>query len=188
MANEVHAIKSAKDRQKMKDALHGRDRLLYVMGVSLGLRISDLLTIKVGDVRGKDRLYMTEEKTGKRREIKLSASVRKEIAQLYGDDDGGKNVSDDAYLFRSKRSNKPIDRVQAYRILNAAAERAGIAGNIGRIGTHTLRKTFGWMLYENGTDITRIMHILRHSSERETLRYIGIEQDEIDEAYEGIEV
>ncbi|SFP99659.1 tyrosine-type recombinase/integrase [Salibacterium halotolerans] len=181
MANEVNAIKSKVDRDKMKRALHGRDRLLFVVGVSLGLRISDLLPLKVGDLRGQDTLYIAEKKTGKRRPIKLNATVRKEVAKLDGEDD--------EYLFRSKRSHhKPIDRVQAYRILNAAAERAGIAGKIGGIGTHTLRKTHGWMLYENGTDITRIMRILKHSSERETLKYIGIEQQELDEAVEAIEV
>ena len=102
-----------------------------------------------------------------------------------------KNIegNDEDYIFKSRKGdNKPISRVQAYRILNEAAERAGIAEKIGNIGTHTLRKTFGFRLYENGINVTRIMAILGHSSERETLKYIGVTADEIAEAYEAIEV
>lgn len=113
--------------------------------------------------------------------ITFSPSVLKIVNQLEGDDDD--------YVFASRQGGgKPITRVQAYRILNDAAKRAGIYEKIGGIGTHSLRKTFGYRLYENGVDITRIMSILNHSSERETLRYIGITADEISEAYESIEV
>ncbi|WP_352230654.1 tyrosine-type recombinase/integrase [Bacillus sp. YKCMOAS1] len=81
-----------------------------------------------------------------------------------------------------------ISRVQAYRILNEAAERAGIAKKIGNIGTHTLRKTFGYRLYEMDIAVDRIMAILGHSSEKDTLKYIGITADEISDAYESIAI
>jgi integrase len=178
MSNTVEAITDKKDIERMKKALHGRDRLMFVMGVSLGLRISDLLSLKLGDVRGKTHLIIVEEKTKKRRPIKLSSTVMNEVAKLTGDDGD--------YIFQSRKgSNKPIGRVQAYRILNAAAERAGLALNI---GGHSLRKTFGYQLYAQGIDITRIMEILNHSTPAMTLKYIGITAKEIDDAYEAIEV
>jgi integrase len=181
MSNAVEPIRDPKDVARMKAALHGRNRLMFVMGVSLGLRISDLLALKLGDVRGKERIKIKEKKTRKPREIKLSKTVMTEVAKLDG--------ADDEYIFRSRQGgNKPISRVQAYRILNAAAERAGIAEKIGAIGTHTLRKTHGYKHYQNGVHITRIMAILNHSSESTTLRYIGITAEEIDEAYDAIEV
>ncbi|MET3507271.1 tyrosine-type recombinase/integrase [Halalkalibacter oceani] len=181
MSNEVNPIKSDRDIAKMKAALHGRNRLMFVMGVSLGLRISDLLEIKIGDVRGKTELVVTETKTKKPRRIKLSKTVIAEVKKLEG--------ADDEYIFRSRQGgNKPISRVQAYRILNEAAERAGIADKIGAIGTHSLRKTFGFKLYTQGIDVTRIMAILNHSTPAMTLKYIGITRDEIDAAYEAIEV
>ncbi|MFO6497608.1 tyrosine-type recombinase/integrase [Bacillus sp. z60-11] len=102
------------------------------------------------------------------------------VSQLEGDDDD--------YVFASRKGGKTITRVQAYRILNDTAKRAGIYDKIGGIGTHTLRKTFGYRLYENGVDVSRIMSILNHSSERDTLKYIGITADEIEAAYESIEV
>ena len=49
-------------------------------------------------------------------------------------------MKEDDYLFKSKRTNKPISRIQAYRILKEAAAACGLE----EIGTHTLRKTFGY--------------------------------------------
>ncbi|MDQ0270735.1 integrase [Cytobacillus purgationiresistens] len=184
MSNAVDAIKTKRDIERMKKALHGRDRLLFVIGVSFGLRISDLLTLKIGDLRNKTHLTVVEKKTTgtrkqrKPRRIKLSQTVVAEVKAL-----GGHN---DDYLFQSRKGvNQPISRVQAYRILNDAAERAGIDVNI---GTHSLRKAFGWQLYNKGIDVTRIMEIFGHSTPAMTLKYIGITSQEIDDAYEAIEV
>jgi integrase len=180
-ANAVQPIREKRDTEAMKQALNGRDRLMFVMGVSLGLRIGDLLALRIGDLRGKTHITVKEQKTKKQRYIKLSDNVMKEIAKLDGDST--------EYVFKSRQGeNKPISRVQAYRILNSAAERAGIADKIGAIGTHTLRKTFGYQLYQKGVDITRLMEILSHSTPTMTLNYIGITRDEIDAAYDAIDI
>lgn len=181
MCREVNAIKSKRDFNKIKRHLHGRNQALLTLGTAFGLRISDLLTLKIGDVRGKDQLVFVESKRGKKRYITLSPSVKKIVNEFEG--------ADDEYIFKSRKGkNKPISRVQAYRILNDAVERAGLSDKLGPIGTHSLRKTFGYRLYEQGLDITRIMTILGHSSAKETLRYIGVTADEIADAYMSIEV
>lgn len=178
MSNTVDALKTKREIERMKNALHGRDRLLFVIGVSFGLRVSDLLTLKIGDLRGKTHLTIAEKKTTKRRRIKISQTVVAEVAKLDGNDGD--------YLFQSRKGdNNPISRVQAYRILNDAAKRAGLEI---AVGTHSLRKSFGWQLYNKGIDITRIMEIFGHSTPGMTLRYIGITSQEIDAAYEAIEV
>lgn len=185
MGNEVFPIKSKRDFNKIKRHLHGRNRLLLTLGTAFGLRISDLLTLKVEDLRNNSAaLTLVESKRRKKRVITFSPSVKREIAQAI--ESTAKNSD---YVFRSRKgANRPISRVQAYRILNAAVDRAGLTDKVGNIGTHSLRKTFGYRLYENGVNITRIMAILGHSSERETLKYIGVTADEIAEAYESIEV
>ncbi|WP_077736507.1 tyrosine-type recombinase/integrase [Bacillus sonorensis] len=181
MANEVFPIKSKRDYNKFIKALKpGRDQWLAQLGTAFGLRISDLLLFKIGELRGQKSITLREKKRKKKRVITFSPSVLKIVSQLEGDDDD--------YVFASRKGGKPITRVQAYRILNDAAKRAGIYDKIGGIGTHTLRKTFGYRLYENGVDVSRIMSILNHSSERDTLKYIGITADEIEAAYESIEV
>ncbi|WFA04421.1 tyrosine-type recombinase/integrase [Bacillus sp. HSf4] len=181
MANEVFPIKSKRDYNKFIKALKpGRDQWLAQLGTAFGLRISDLLLFKIGELRGQKSITLREKKRKKKRVITFSPSVLKIVSQLEGDDDD--------YVFASRKGGEPITRVQAYRILNDAAKRAGIYDKIGGIGTHTLRKTFGYRLYENGVDVSRIMSILNHSSERDTLKYIGITAEEISEAYESIEV
>jgi integrase len=69
--------------------------------------------------------------------------------------------------------------VQAYRILNDAAQRVGIDA----VGTHTLRKTFGYHTYRQTKNLGLVQKLLNHTSSVDTLRYIGIEQEDLDAAY-----
>ena len=86
-----------------------------------------------------------------------------------------------AYLFQSRRSQDRIHRVQAWKILNAAAQEVGLS----EIGTHTLRKTFGYHFYQKYKDVAVLQQIFNHSSPAVTMRYIGINQDIMDEKVDG---
>lgn len=176
--NEVQPIRQKKDINKMKRALHGRNKLLFILGINLGLRISDLLQLKVSDFieennRFRKHAIVTEDKTNKKRKMAISDAVKREIKAA-----GISEYSED-YLFPSRKGSKPIGRVQAYRILNDAAERAGLT----EIGTHTLRKTFGYHAYKGGVSIQTIQKLLNHSSEKDTVKYIGINQDNLDDVH-----
>lgn len=178
--NEVQPIRRKKDIEAMKKALgNPRDKLLFIFGINTGFRISDILGLKIGDIiaNGKpiDALKVKEKKTGKTRVVKLNKSIKDELAKIEGDAD--------EYLFKSRKGNKPISRVQAYRILNAGAVRARIKDEI---GTHTLRKTFGYHAYKKGVPVPLLMDILNHSSEKITLRYIGIKQESFNDVYDAI--
>lgn len=175
---EVQPIRSLEKIQDMKNrlALNGkRDELLFSMGINTGLRISDLLTLKVVDVKGRKDYTLIEKKTKKSKRIMLHA-VYDDITEYT------KFKADDEYLFASgKRGYAPITRVQAYRILNSAARDIGLDG----IGTHTLRKTFGYHFYKKNQNIAMLQQLFNHSSPSITLRYIGITQDEIAEEWEN---
>src|SRR5690625_7539986 len=80
----------------------------------------------------------------------------------------------------AEKGDKHLSRGQAWRILNKAADVAGV--NVA-IGTHSLRKTFAYHAYKSGVELPLLMRVLNHASQRETLRYIGIESDGIDEIY-----
>lgn len=73
-----------------------------------------------------------------------------------------------------------MERTQCYRILNKASKEAGLDF---KIGTHSLRKTFGYHHYKKFKDIAMLQKIFNHSSPEITLRYIGIDQDMIDNSY-----
>lgn len=149
-----------------------RNYFLFVMGINTGLRISDLLPLRVRDVKGKSHLLINEKKTKKRKKFKLNADLREEIAQYVA----GKDL--DEHLFASSRRPRPITRVRAYQIINGTAAKLGLT----EIGCHSTRKTFGYFFYKKTRDIATLQMIFNHSHPQITLRYIGINQDLMDEA------
>ncbi len=174
----VDPIRKTEDIKAMKKILkrHSqRDLLFFVLGINTGLRISDLLSLKVNDVwdsaRVRKFLYLTEPRTGEEHAFYLNRSVERELKAFLST----VNFEQQDYLFKSKKNNSPITRQQAYRIVNQAAKDAGLNG---KIGTHTLRKTFGYHAYRKGIAVSFIAKILNHHSSSETLRYIGIDKND----------
>lgn len=148
-----------------------RDYLLFLLGINSGLRISDILRLKVRDIYNKDYIEITEQKTNKYKRFPITYSFKNTLEEFIVD----KNSED--WLFKSRKGKKAITRIQAYRIINQACTEAGITE---RIGTHTLRKTFGYHFYQEKKDIALLQYIFNHSAPSVTLRYIGINQDMID--------
>lgn len=180
----VQPIRDKKALETMKKLLKAnnpRDHCLFVLGINSGLRISDLLTLQVSDVidgkgRIKDRITLRERKTNKVKDFPLGETSRKASKEYLESVDGEPAQA----LFASRKGSGPITRQQAYRVLNDAARAIGIKD---KIGTHSLRKTFGYHAFQAGVDITRIQKLLNHSSPSVTLAYIGITQDELDDVY-----
>src|SRR5665647_808071 len=145
-----------------------KNYMMFVVGINTGLRISDILNLKVVDVRDKTHITLIEQKTKKPKRFRINTNLKNEIDKYIT------NMRDDEYLFQSQKGvNKPITRVQAYRILNKAGERVGL----GEIGTHTLRKTFGFHFYQKTKDVALLHKLFNHSAPSVTLLYIGINQD-----------
>lgn len=176
----VEPIKHMKDIKAIRKLLKQqsqRDLLFFVFGINTGIRISDLLFLKVNDVWDgqniKEFVYIKEShaEDSHIKAFYINNSVQIELKKymsLY-------ELHVDDYLFKSKKNDQPISRQQAYRIINLAAKEVGIPG---KIGTHTLRKTFGYHAYRKGIAISILMKIFNHHSSSETLRYIGIDKTE----------
>ena len=157
-----------------------RDLLLFTMGINTGLRISDLLKLKVIDVRNKSHVEIKEQKTGKIKRFPLLGNLQSMIEEYV------RGRLDNEYLFRSREgANKPITRVMAYLIINEACQKAEITDSI---GTHTLRKTFGYHHYQQFHDVAILQYLLNHSSPSITLRYIGISQDNVENTLQQFEL
>ncbi|MFS0864111.1 site-specific integrase [Fredinandcohnia sp. 179-A 10B2 NHS] len=155
-----------------------RNYILFLLGINTGLRISDLLKLKVKDVEGW-YIVIREQKRKKYRRIKMTSELKREIREYI------KDKPKNEYLIKSREgSNKPITRGMAYVILNQIARAYGLES----IGTHSLRKTFGFMFYKQFKDVVALMRIYNHSDPKETLRYIGIEQDELDDMMKKFKV
>jgi site-specific recombinase XerD len=174
----VDPIKDIKQITSIKKKLQQqspRDLLLFVLGINTGIRISDLLSLKVGDIWNENKprefLCVKDGKTGDVKAFYINSSVEAALESYLG----GGALKEDEYLFKSKKENLPISRQQAYRIINTAAKEVGISG---KIGMHTLRKTFGYHAYTKGIAISILMSIFNHQTPAETLRYLGIDKNE----------
>lgn len=179
-------VEPIRDKAKIKHMyqyLHGRDTkygLLLKFGLNTGLRISDILPLRVKHVFAssrefRDYLALKEKKTKKEKKIKLNNALRKEIQSYIKEN----NLSSEDYLFPSKKGEH-IGRIQAYRVLKEASNLVGIEN----FGTHSLRKTWGYWTYKMSKyNIGLIMDTFNHSSQSITLRYIGVNQDQKDELY-----
>ena len=173
----VEPIRSKKDIKNICDWFYskGWDKyaVLFYFGVSSGLRISDIIGLKVKDVVGTTRIQMREQKTGKIKEFPLN----KKLSTLFSDFCAG--ADDEDFVFQG-RQGRQLDRSQVYRRINEACQALNIDANV---GTHTMRKTFGYHFYRQYKDITLLQEIFNHTAPDVTKRYIGITQDEINTAY-----
>ncbi|MBK0072359.1 site-specific integrase [Bacillus sp. S56] len=171
---DVQPIRSLDKIDDMKWSLKKwcgeRDYILFLLGINTGLRVSDLLKLKINDITGKKKLTVKEGKTEKPRTIHLT-NIYKELNDYIGTLEGT------VWLFPSRKGNKPISRIQVYRQLNKASDMVDISDGI---GTHTMRKTFGYWYYKQTKDIATLQQILNHSHPEITLRYIGITDEEIE--------
>ena len=159
----------------LKNNFH-RDFILFFIGIHTGLRISDILRLKVSDVKGKSHIEIIEKKTRKKKKFYINKELRKEIREYCK---GKENYS---FLFCSRKGiNSPITRVRAYQILKDIGDQFDI-----HISCHTLRKTFGYFHYSDNKDIATLMEIFNHSSQKVTLIYIGVMQEEIDKTIKDL--
>ena len=146
-----------------------RDYVLFWTGIYTGRRISDILDLKVRDVRNKDRIVFKEHKTGKKADIIINPELKKIFSEYC------KNKKDYDYLFpNGRKPPKPISRVRVWQILNEAGNKFCYEQPL---GCHSLRKTFGYFLYKDRKDVVAIKELLNQSDISVTKRYIGVDQE-----------
>jgi integrase len=160
---------------------HGhRDELLFVLGINTAFRISDLLSLTIGDVwengKPKGELRLKERKTAKPRACPLNNAVTT-LVERYISELQPQNLGDP--LFPSQKGGR-LSRKRAFWILRDAGLKVGLKD----IGTHSLRKTFGYHAYKKtGGNIALVQRLLNHDNPGDTLRYVGITKDEMDEVF-----
>ena len=100
--NYVQPIRDKKKIQTMKTVLKAKDEKYYIMflvGINVGLRISDILTLKVSDVRDRTHINIVEKKTGKTKRFLLNSKMQAELTDYISKF----SLSDDDYLIRSRK-------------------------------------------------------------------------------------
>lgn len=162
------------------DDEHGRRLfLMFEIGIRLGLRIGDLLQLRVGDIRGKTsytyRPAKQRHKNGGRG-VTITLTIEPKLRKIM--DARMHDLADDAFIFASRKSTrggnpKPISRQQAYHDMKDIGRICGVPG----LGCHTLRKTFGYHYYKKHRDIAFLQNWFDHSSSATTLIYIGMTEE-----------
>ena len=181
---KVDPIRRQKDINLIKKLLedHPRNMAIFTMGINTNLRGVDLLKIKVGQVRHMevgDVFNIKEQKTLKSRLITMNPTVHRVIQALLITMPQAK---DDDFLFQSQRAQgKKLTTPYLNELVKKWCHEINLRGNF---GAHTLRKTFGYHQRKTfGVDIPTLMVMFNHSSQKQTLDYLGIQDSEIAKAY-----
>lgn len=175
MVIDVQPLRTQHEIKEMIDAIElapkngKRNSLLFKIGISTGLRVGDIVALRMKDVKGVSSFVIREGKTKKPRTVYLNA-IMADIADYLAD------MPSEGWLFPSRKGDGHISTTQAYRIITDAGELLGKHD----VGTHTMRKTFGYHYYRKMHDVATLMTIFNHSSQAITLRYIGVTADEIE--------
>jgi integrase len=172
------------------EELGTRDRAFFLLGLHTGFRISEILSLKVRDVLDRhglvtDRIEVARRHMkGKRqgRSVILHPRAAEAIGSQLEQLKHRQRARPHHFIFRSYHNggleNRPITRRQAWRILRETADRLGF---IGRIGTHSMRKTFAARFYKaSGGDLIATQAALDHESVDSTARYLGIKTANVD--------
>ncbi|QZN77364.1 tyrosine-type recombinase/integrase [Paenibacillus sp. FSL H8-0317] len=188
--NEVQPIRDKVVVEQVKNYLkvtNFRNYIFFSMGVHSGLRVSDLLQLKVVSVRDQEHINYVAQKTKnrkrkkrKRKKFIIHPDIYDDLMIYIAD------MDDDDYLFPSRQRKKitgavrePIHRVTAYKMINGIAKRFGLTD----IGVHSLRKTWGYHLYnDDPRNLALLMEMFGHEDMTTTLMYLGITQDAMDDA------
>lgn len=188
---DKHIEKSPDDNKKM---IACRNKMMFLIGVNVGLRASDLCRLQWSffyneDGTFKDFYTLMPKKTKKHKKfvkIFFNQTVKKAIESF---------VSDypidnyDNYLFKSRKGDGHLTEISLGRIIKEAAEEAGVKRNI---NSHSLRKTWAYTIWHNAEDknkaLVMLQQCLAHSSTMMTMRYIGILDEEKKDMYESVEI
>ncbi len=165
-----------------------RDWALWTIGVSLGLRISDLLSLKIKHILNDDksfrkRIVVVEQKTSKSNNCLITESVIDAATKYFDSIQWNFDLED--YLFKSAKTKGKMYEEYGWKILSDAGKALNLPIVI---GSHTMRKSFANIaacVDKSNIDmnaITKIQGLLNHSNQQVTMRYLGTYQQMFDKA------
>ncbi len=178
---KVDPIRRPEDIKSIKKLLSEkpRDLLLFVAGINSGLRMGDLLKFKAGqwiDLKPGDSFNICEGKTKKENTFLMNRQIYAAWQRYLAAVDPG----NEDFIFYSQKSRNPLTVSYVNYLVKKWAAAINLGGNY---GAHSLRKTFGYVLrVYHGVDPVVISERYKHSSVTTTMRYLGIERDEVKKA------
>lgn len=162
--------------------LKPRDRVLFLLGVNTGFRISELLSLRVKDLvkNGvvKNNVTISLKKL-KGKSITRTVPINDQMQEILAQWLESSLFSPESYVFPSRKGNGAITRIQAHRVLVDAFDACSLEG---KTATHSMRKTFAKKVHEAlGNDVTKTMKALGHEWVTSTQKYLDWDREEIDD-------
>jgi len=179
-------IRKPEHLQAIKELLKNEPRNLavFTFGINTALRASDILRTRLCDVqhlKPGETFTIREKKTQKKRPVALNEATYEAIQNYLR---VRPETSPDAPLFLSRTGHEKALTVSS---LNALVKKWGKEVGIREnLGSHSLRKSWGFHQRKAGTSVPVLMSIFNHSNQRQTLDYLGINEEEIAEAYRHV--
>lgn len=180
---KVEPIKDMKNIKAIKRLLADkpRDLAMFTLGINTNLRASDILKTTVGMVRNvkqEEHFSIRETKTGKDKQVTVNKTVYDAIQALLAT---MPVAGDQEPLFQSRKGKQALGVPYLNSLVKSWCAEINLTGNY---GSHTLRKTFGYMHRTvNKTELPTLMQMFNHSSQKQTLDYLCIQPEEIKSAY-----
>lgn len=171
----VEPIRDKNMYNKIKSELKEWNEKYYIMfliGSLLGLRINEILALRVQDVAGKEEHTFVQTKTGKKITIAFNPELSKALKEYCRGRD-----PQEALIPCRDNEYKPISKCRAWEVMNTIGNKHGL-----HLGTHSLRKTCGYHYYEQTKDLATLKVWFNHTAMRDTLTYIGVTQERVKSA------
>lgn len=204
MKTEVYAFKSQAHINAISNYLFSksseklsyrcRNYLFFSLGLNLGFRASDLVQLKWKNIYHPstcafnldDWNVVIEQKTGKTRQVVLNHPAQRAVtAYIQAMGLIPEALNPDEYVFASRKKNHGHVNPDTMRvIIKDAAAAVGVPFNV---GTHSMRKTFGYNMYKATNDLAVVQRLLNHESQDVTVKYIGIDQERVRAAYDTMD-
>jgi integrase len=165
-----------------------RDRALFLLGLRSGFRVSELLSLRLCDILQAGevaprvavrRCHMKKKIEG--RSVILHPEAKVALTAWVAELAVAGHTAPETFVFRSRKgANAPISRVQAWRVLHGCFAAAGLSG---KLGTHSMRKSFAARVYERlGHDLIKTAAALGHKNINSTVSYLSFAETEIEAA------
>lgn len=176
---DLHTVETV--RRHFESMYNYKVESVWSLGLQLALRISDLLDIKYTDIDQNNEIRIIESKTGKKSNTVLNAKAQGIVAELR------KQNPDDIYLFQATGNRvkriKPFSRQYITKAFKEVSNDLKL-----ELGTHSMRKTRGYMMYKKTNDLAAVAKMLNHTGTASTLSYIGITREDVHQGFMDLEI
>ena len=156
-----------KIKQKYIEHNQKRDLIIFLLAINTGTKLTELLKLKVCDVKNKNKLVIKDSLKNLKKELPLNNEIKGLIKEYTKD----RNLNEPLFI---SKAGKSIDRVQVFRNFKEICVELGIENDYSIL---SWRKTFGYHYYKKYGDLAILEWLFSQTSVVETLKFIGINEN-----------